>query len=185
MPGVGYELRPPRSHQGDPDYSPNPQRLTVFHGCFCPSTTPEAIAAVQLADVREAVKRLGREDLAAISAATDLSLWTVQRRIAELFGEKRPKTKVQLSKVRQSPIARGKFIKQPQAATKLIPRIVVYLTKHGPTSVPVIAKALGVPSTNVGPTIAKAFRWFRRVGTELNPLKQKRKVWGLLPPLRP
>lgn len=60
------------------------------------STAPDLIAASQREEVRLYRKRHKRATLAEISDALDLPVWSVECRIAELDGKKRPYRKAKL-----------------------------------------------------------------------------------------
>lgn len=57
------------------------------------STSPEEIARVQRKDIRAAIRVVGRE-LPALSAAVDLDEWVLRRRLAEIYDEPLPETRI-------------------------------------------------------------------------------------------
>lgn len=90
------------------------------------STSPESIAEDQRQAVKEAVARLGRHDILALSEAVFLHPWIVRRRLAELEG-------------RAPPGLEGKKIRPNRFLD-----VVAVLRKEGPMTVRQISVAVGV-----------------------------------------
>lgn len=131
--------------------------LTPLHE----STSPEAIAADQRDAVREAVARLGREDISTLSEAVFLHPWIVRRRLAEILGHKPPereKTPVKLSKIDD----------------------VVAILRKGPLTARQISVAAGVHVQTVHWYASNHKHLFRVVRNDPLGNGKTVKVWGLV-----
>jgi hypothetical protein len=137
-------------------------RLALAPLSLHPDTSPQAIADAQRSDVAEAAYRLGRHDIDGISEAVCLPLWTVKRRLAEIFD-----TALPAPKMAGSPRPRKDFAKV----------IEDYLHANPRSSASAIEKACGLASGSANHYLASqgerfCFKW----GVNVN--KKAVKLWS-------